>query len=599
MVCSDGRCSACDLDDECGEGELCCDGACSEVECCDAEECAGGEGCVDGECRTCGADEHCRTDEVCCLDLCRAPDSFADDVDNCGGCELSCEVAHGVPGCLDGTCTVTDCDEGWDDWNSNASDGCEGRLTEIALIHTSDGTVTTGDVERVREVMALRGDVKVMYDDWVLYCTATWNQAGIASCQVWYPVTQSEDGGEWLPSNPPDWWFSVLNSTGLLDHIRYRMDSHSATWDTTTRADVTWFARDWRTEVFAHDDEGTAVRGERSDLIEAVENGTPASPWSQRPPTLVVTGEGEQVGALNPWHISASYTGLNEVVIQSDAYHFLQWHNTTGYHHMSRWSVGAHTNRGQTVLQTATSWWVEPGWDELYANDSDGSPLGGDLDELIAALLAGAELRVEADDGVFHDCTSAVINGDQVNCQVRDATGWTLSGDNVVHSLPDVYRNFRYVRSNGEVHTENYSIGSSSRLLNETETMPVRWFVNQTGWERVLATDEGGEVDLGSIDSLIDAITSGADIRAVLIWSEDSISLNACHALRFDRAGERAACVNFSPSIERPAGATGYWYINVINTDGVVRDQRINYGTTTNAGTSTQRPARIEWFVRP
>lgn len=57
-----------------------------------------------------------------------------------------------------------ECDGGWADWNEEEADGCEGRLTEVALAHEGDGTATTGTVDRVREVMASRGDVKVMSD---------------------------------------------------------------------------------------------------------------------------------------------------------------------------------------------------------------------------------------------------------------------------------------------------------------------------------------------------------------------------------------------------------------------------------------------------
>jgi hypothetical protein len=41
-----------------------------------------------------------------CVDL-------LEDVRHCGACGVSCDVAHGSPGCLQGTCVVNGCDEGF------------------------------------------------------------------------------------------------------------------------------------------------------------------------------------------------------------------------------------------------------------------------------------------------------------------------------------------------------------------------------------------------------------------------------------------------------------------------------------------------------
>ncbi|MEZ4265663.1 MAG: MopE-related protein [Myxococcota bacterium] len=50
---------------------------------------------------------------------------FAADVNNCGGCGISCTMAGGTGACVSGTCQVSSCDAGFHDCNGDPSDGCE------------------------------------------------------------------------------------------------------------------------------------------------------------------------------------------------------------------------------------------------------------------------------------------------------------------------------------------------------------------------------------------------------------------------------------------------------------------------------------------
>ncbi|AKF09433.1 hypothetical protein [Sandaracinus amylolyticus] len=48
---------------------------------------------------------------------------------HCGGCNNSCSVANGAPGCTNGTCTVLGCNPGFADCDGAAGTGCERNLT--------------------------------------------------------------------------------------------------------------------------------------------------------------------------------------------------------------------------------------------------------------------------------------------------------------------------------------------------------------------------------------------------------------------------------------------------------------------------------------
>ncbi len=51
--------------------------------------------------------------------------NFASDVNNCGGCGVVCDLPNAVPACTDGVCTVSSCNAGFADCDSDPTNGCE------------------------------------------------------------------------------------------------------------------------------------------------------------------------------------------------------------------------------------------------------------------------------------------------------------------------------------------------------------------------------------------------------------------------------------------------------------------------------------------
>ncbi len=54
-----------------------------------------------------------------------------DTLVNCGACGRTCSAAHGNASCDTGSCRVTSCDSGWDDCDGTASNGCEESLRTL------------------------------------------------------------------------------------------------------------------------------------------------------------------------------------------------------------------------------------------------------------------------------------------------------------------------------------------------------------------------------------------------------------------------------------------------------------------------------------
>jgi hypothetical protein len=130
-VCEPG----CNASKPCGAGLTCCDSTCTN-ELSDVQNCGGcdspcqppgGVGsCVNGVCQL----KSCKTGYDDCdsdpTNGCEA--DLATDPNNCGGCGNLCTVAHGTAGCAQGECTIASCDTGYADCDGNPNNGCEANL---------------------------------------------------------------------------------------------------------------------------------------------------------------------------------------------------------------------------------------------------------------------------------------------------------------------------------------------------------------------------------------------------------------------------------------------------------------------------------------
>ncbi len=83
-------------------------------------------GCVSGVCVIAACDPVYVDCDGLVSNGCELPVAdFDTDPSNCGGCGLTCSVAHGVAGCAAGTCVVASCDVGYADCDGLYSSGCE------------------------------------------------------------------------------------------------------------------------------------------------------------------------------------------------------------------------------------------------------------------------------------------------------------------------------------------------------------------------------------------------------------------------------------------------------------------------------------------
>jgi hypothetical protein len=158
-----GDCAPCPADSPCVEAAGCESGVCTDSICqpstCNDDVTNGaetGEDCGGGDCNPCRGGEECDEDSDCMSGIC-APNlkctstcdpGFAEcdldyevecetkintDVNHCGDCLTACELAHATAACSAGECEIDECEEPFDNCDSDQSTGCETDLSSDAL----------------------------------------------------------------------------------------------------------------------------------------------------------------------------------------------------------------------------------------------------------------------------------------------------------------------------------------------------------------------------------------------------------------------------------------------------------------------------------
>jgi hypothetical protein len=453
------------------------------------------------------------------------------------------------------------------------------------LVHDTNGNPSLGTAAGVLAVMNRSGDVKVRYGSWMFGCTELApTSGGWPYCQAWAPVTLASDAMRISIAEPPDWWIVVFNTTGFTDHARYRADTHQLVENRAETSALEWYARDWREEAYVHTATGGRTRGDLAALIGEIDRGGWATPYGTRSTSMIFSRNRTAVAALDPWHVSIDIgVGGQNYGIQEDAYHFFQWRDTAGLGDVTRWSIGQHRNVGPSTYTLAGSWWLEPGWREVFAHTSTGAPSSGSFSTLLRAIDRGADVRVRIGD-VAELCTSISVSLDRstIRCEVRQTIGHRRGASDEILQVQDTYRLLRNVETTGAVLTEHWLVGSASRIASSSTNEAVRWAVHEGGWEEALGTT-----------ALLDAAEAGADLKPVATSSVTGASTHLCHSVYIDRALSRLACL-YSAEIAGDAS----WAFTVSGTDGVERERRVCFGTSTSCGSTDRTPQSLRWMIR-
>ncbi|SHO57838.1 hypothetical protein [Vibrio quintilis] len=130
---------------------------------------------------------------------------------------------------------------------------------------------------------------------------------------------------------------------------------------------ATWEQQTGWVKVYQNDAQGNKLSGDIDSLTAAISNGADVKVSYAGSNNLTMSLHCEwtavkdgYAACMNTSHISIRSMDADnsKFGFQDNAYHWYVMLNTEGKLDMSRWSVGANTNRGHTQNQIALSWWV-------------------------------------------------------------------------------------------------------------------------------------------------------------------------------------------------------------------------------------------------
>ena len=164
------------------------------------------------------------------------------------------------------------------------------------------------------------------------------------------------------------WYWLMVSTTGTVRATRYNVGEHKHRGDSTYKLKVKWFVdtRPWK-NILSNDQSGKVLSGCRDALVQAVRagadvrcvQGDEVQGYVYKAQNLAVSPDEQQVAAQAVSHLSmTSAPNPNEVMIQPNAYWWFTIVSTTGLREMSRWSVGAHVDRGHTADRVGQKWFV-------------------------------------------------------------------------------------------------------------------------------------------------------------------------------------------------------------------------------------------------
>jgi len=244
------------------------------------------------------------------------------------------------------------------------ADGC----WEEVFYHNENGNPISGSLDALTSAVMSGHRVRVQFVS-LNYKTVEpdglWIRNGHVTAQILKQVSTSnltrfEDS--------ISWFWQMVSTTGTVRTTEYKIGQHKHVGDTTDTQKLKWFvdSRPW-VEVLSVNLDGKVRNGSKQTLKDAVFNdgadvrfvqGDSENGNAYKPQNLALSPDGEDIAAQMLNSVSIKHASNNEWMLQSNAYWWFTIVSTNGKRDMSRWSVGAHVDRGHTTDKTEQKWFV-------------------------------------------------------------------------------------------------------------------------------------------------------------------------------------------------------------------------------------------------
>lgn len=340
--------------------------------------------------------------------------------------------------------------------------------------------------------------------------------------------------------------------------------------------------------------------GHLADLITAVKKGRDIRCVSGKSYAFslnnVAIGPGVVAGQSLE-HVSKTSSG-GRIIFQDNAYWWFTIVTTKGKRDMSRWTVGAHTDRGHTSDRVAVDWFEDKCWKHIHTHDSSGRSVHGLRSTLISAIQSGSRVRFQVPAWNYYSAEAdnlSVRNG-HVTAQVLKH----VSKASLEKFQDNAYWWWLMVSTTGSARATRYNVGSHVHRGNSLYKLEVKWFVDTRPWTLAVSTNTAGTPSRGSKTALIQAIRAGASVRCVqsngaYAFPAQNLAIhgNDVAAQTLNHVSTKNVPNNLYEMEIQPKA---YWWFTIVDTKGRREMSRWNVGQHKSRGHNNDRIA-INWFV--
>lgn len=372
-----------------------------------------------------------------------------------------------------------------------------------------------------------------------------------------------------------------LNNANLLNNLQQQFSGCNEKWKTILKTGKN----------------GEEKYGSKRDLVNhlvagddirfSLNNGT----YFTSIQSAILTGN-ENVCVQALFHISKS--GYNN--FQSDAYWWFLNVCTSGHVHMSRWSVGAHTDRGQTKTTYDITWFARSRscqTQPIFCNLETGGRKCGDVSLLANSVLNGASVKVlNPQNGYITSFTNIAVSGDGLS--VAGQYPWHVSQSTVnnhVEFQSNVYWWATIWSTTGRLEMSRWNVGEHTSRGKSSMNTPMEWFADDC-WTLAYSHNSSGHETDGSLDLLVGAVLAGRKVRvkmgSYIVEPENLYIRNGHVSAQLLGHLSKNTIFDFQTDV--------YWYWQIVSTTGDVETVRYNIGSTQNRGNSADKQA-ISWFI--
>ncbi|KAL5012958.1 hypothetical protein ScPMuIL_011509 [Solemya velum] len=234
----------------------------------------------------------------------------------------------------------------------------------LAYKHDNQGTAVEGSLDYLRDAVVKGHRVRVLMGAYSIEADGLTVRNGHVNAQLLASISRS--GFESYADNVY-WFWQVIATTGSVRTYRYRIGSNTNVGDSSGKTSIAWYidTRYWK-PVLSHTENGTVTHGSKLELVNAAQNGAMVRyalkfPGDQRVHVLQADNiaiNGDDINAQSARSVSQSNVGTYEVALKSNPYWFFTLSSSTGTVAISRWTVGLHDSRGNSITNAAIDWFV-------------------------------------------------------------------------------------------------------------------------------------------------------------------------------------------------------------------------------------------------